>query len=504
MRHGFALLLTFVGIALAAVAAADDAAPLGAYNIDLNQTTVSGISSGAFMAVQFGVAHSEAVRGVAATAGGPYFCVGEDAIRQASASRRALTHCMQGDPSQGTPVPITAAELAARRKTTQRWAAQGLIGPWAALQRQVFWLFHGYNDGIVKKPVSDALERWLSSIAPPSRVFYRDDLPAAHAQISPSCGAGSCQPCAQTGGDFINTCLVAGEAYDPAGAALQMFYGPLQRTATETLHGRLQSFAQDPFVSVRGHAPLLDAGDIAMGETGYVYVPDDCSNGAPCRLHIAFHGCLQSADVLEDRFARLAGFNEWADANRIVVLYPQARKTYGVLTQPANPLGCWDWWGYNDVPFETPGRFATREGDQIATVWRMAQRLAADFVAVPAAPQAGATPTLTLLDVSSTAAALRGVPVSGAYQYRVTRTGGGASADSGPLDEPLFVDRGLKPATAYGWTLHAYDAAGHEIAASVEIDGSTDPAPPPCDPYYSFMSNQTVDAHGNPTDKTCH
>jgi poly(3-hydroxybutyrate) depolymerase len=44
---------------------------LPAYSLDLSQTTVSGISSGAFMAVQFGTAHAATVSGVAATAGGP-------------------------------------------------------------------------------------------------------------------------------------------------------------------------------------------------------------------------------------------------------------------------------------------------------------------------------------------------------------------------------------------------------------------------------------------------
>lgn len=40
----------------------------------------------------------------------------------------------------------------------------------------------------------------------------------------------------------------------------------------------------------------------AMARDGFVYVPTACQYGAPCRLHIAFHGCLQSrleSEVLE-------------------------------------------------------------------------------------------------------------------------------------------------------------------------------------------------------------
>ena len=88
------------GLALAALLAAPPAvaAELPELKIDLAQTTVSGISSGAFMAVQLGVAHSASVRGVAATAGGPYFCALDDALGGASVDR-AIGRCMQGDPA---------------------------------------------------------------------------------------------------------------------------------------------------------------------------------------------------------------------------------------------------------------------------------------------------------------------------------------------------------------------------------------------------------------------
>src|SRR5579862_7409382 len=51
-----------------------DAAPLPALTIDLAQTSVSGLSSGAFMAVQFGVAFSSIVVGIGVFAGGPFGC----------------------------------------------------------------------------------------------------------------------------------------------------------------------------------------------------------------------------------------------------------------------------------------------------------------------------------------------------------------------------------------------------------------------------------------------
>ena len=53
-------------------------------------------------------------------------------------------------------------------------------------------------------------------------------------------------------------------------------------------------------------------------------------------------------------------------ANRIVVLYPQAARS---RLAPFNPKGCWDWWGYSGP------NYASREGLQIRSVWRMVQAL---------------------------------------------------------------------------------------------------------------------------------
>ena len=42
--------------------------------LDIKESSISGISSGAFMAVQFGVSWSSIVKGVGVIAGGPYYC----------------------------------------------------------------------------------------------------------------------------------------------------------------------------------------------------------------------------------------------------------------------------------------------------------------------------------------------------------------------------------------------------------------------------------------------
>jgi hypothetical protein len=104
-----------------------------------------------------------------------------------------------------------------------------------------------------------------------------------------------------------------------------------------------------------------------MSAVGYIYVPDACRSEA-CRLHVAFHGCRQNADAqgdegIHDDFIRDAGYNRWAAANRIVVLYPQAT----VATD--NPRACWDFWGYSGDDWRT------REGVQMRATAEIIERL---------------------------------------------------------------------------------------------------------------------------------
>lgn len=61
-----------------------------------------------------------------------------------------------------------------------------------------------------------------------------------------------------------------------------------------------------------------------------------------------------------------SGLNEIAEANNLIILYPQASvsKIY-----PYNPKGCWDWWGYDDIQV-TPVTYwyGTKQGRQIKTI----------------------------------------------------------------------------------------------------------------------------------------
>ena len=185
-----------------------------------------------------------------------------------------------------------------------------------------------------------------------ARLSHVHDVPAGHALIAP----GASNDCGVTATPYISHCSVGGKDYDQAGAILQHLYGPLQpRVATPT--GRVGPFAQRPYA----------AASTGMPEIGFVYVPAACeATGARCRVHIALHGCLQSAQSVGDRFVTGSGYNAWADNNRLLVLYPQVDTS----SSPDNEHGCWDWWGY------TGSNYAHKSAPQMKAIMAMARRLA--------------------------------------------------------------------------------------------------------------------------------
>jgi hypothetical protein len=69
------LILNLACAATATVnAVGEETRGLPALNAAIEETSISGISSGGYMAVQFGTAWSSIVKGVGVVAGGPFYC----------------------------------------------------------------------------------------------------------------------------------------------------------------------------------------------------------------------------------------------------------------------------------------------------------------------------------------------------------------------------------------------------------------------------------------------
>jgi len=298
-------------------------------NILPGSLTVSGVSAGGYMATQYQVAFSKDVQGAGVIAAGPWYCA------RASLAR-ALDECLAGGPIGPEIKPNVAALRAG--------AAARLIDDPSWLAPDRVWLFHGARDTVVGAAVMDSLLRFYHEFVPPERIHYETQVAAAHG--FPTDGRGGACDIAQQ--PWINDC-----GYDAAGLMLRHLYDGL-KTPAGADRGELVTFDQERYVT---------GGRLAsMADRGFLFVPADCAAGRPCRIHVAFHGCRQGGDFVGQAFAREAGYNRWAGANRIVVLYPQVQKS---LFWPFNPRGCWDWWGYSGVGY------TARSGPQLASVQRM-------------------------------------------------------------------------------------------------------------------------------------
>jgi poly(3-hydroxybutyrate) depolymerase len=326
------------GLLLAAVAAvpptlADDALPR--LDIVPGSLTVSGVSAGGYMATQYQVAYSKDVIGAGVIGAGPWLC-------SRGIVTVALNDCLGGSaagPEIRRAVGTLRAAAVVRTVDDPSWLAPDRV-----------WIFHGQRDGKLGAAVADSLLRFYLEFIPRERIHYETGVPAAHGFPTLSEG-GACDVDASP---WILAC-----GYDAAGEMLKHLYGELAEPAG-AVTGTLHEFAQSPYIAREIVA--------SMADRGFLFVPRDCAAGKPCRIHVAFHGCRQGVDFIGRAFARQAGYNRWADANRIVVLYPQVAKS---LYSPLNPRGCWDWWGYTGVDF------AARSGAQPASVHRMLAALGA-------------------------------------------------------------------------------------------------------------------------------
>jgi hypothetical protein len=431
-------------------------AALGAYNAPLRDTSISGISSGAYMSVQFATAWSSFIKGVGVIAGGPYGCSG-------GSGATALSTCMMGQPK---------ADVESLYKLSEDLAAKGRIDNPANIANQKIYLFNGYNDAVVYRPVTNWLdtiyEKRLSESV--GNLFYQTAVGAGHSQVTLTYGG----TCPANGGKsspaFINDC-----DYDQAGIILQHIYGALNAPNHGKLHGELIAFKQDAYT-----APAQPA-EHSMGAKAFVYVPADCAAGAACRVHVAVHGCKQSFDNIGETFVRHAGYNEWADTNRIIVLYPQTTPSFGVAPYfgVTNPEACWDWWGYLDKDPTTDPRFLTKEGPQIVTIKKMIDRLTSGTK--PAGAAAPVKPALIVNDFSDKAIALAWTAVPNALSYDVLRAGPGETNPKGvaTVSGLSFGDSGLKPKTAYRYQVRPILAGGPEPAIDT-VTQQTHAAVPTC------------------------
>lgn len=311
--------------------------------------TVSGQSAGASIAIQHLVAFSESVAGAAIAAGSPYGC-GVQPLHGWT--------CYYG----GLDVDASVRYL--RRRFEQR-----MIDDPVNLKTSRVFLFSGKLDFVVLPNVMRALERQLLHFIPKENIASSYGTWASHVWSVDHGDKCPCGTCAWQQASSVLTssdlcCNINNCAFDLSGAMLRHLYGP--------------DAAIKPRVPVRHSLRWIDTWPYWPAEAGPTnqstmlrwapaYVPAACVGLAQvdkCRVHVNYHGCtskpLNSTDA--GWYERLIwvqsiDLNQYAEANDIIVIYPQAAGSVDIGE------GCFNWASYEDDPL-----FDTRLGVQLNTV----------------------------------------------------------------------------------------------------------------------------------------
>lgn len=388
MTHALRRLLTLAALlpmlALAQAAGSPSAAgPLPALGVNPKGVTVSGLSSGGYMAAQFEVVHSASLKGAAIVAAGPYGCsMGSVRTAALTCSCPYDTTDSAGPTGLWTAVarlsctPVPALALAARAMHAVERNKDFIDEP-RALKKHRVWLYSGDADPVVDPMIVDGLQAFYASAGVPDKQVRRVKGPkAGHGMPIPVHG-----DCEITRSPYLNGCNI-----DGAGELLKWLYNKPRAQPGTVQAGALKPFDQTPY----RQAGVFDG----LDRTGWVYIPQRCEiPGAHCQLHVAFHGCEQGQNFPANGvpgaapygtvFVEQAGYNRWAESLGMIVLYPQVLpSSEGSMDAPFrfNPKGCWDFWGYTSPLgdaslFSTQPPFARKDAPQIKAIKTMIDAL---------------------------------------------------------------------------------------------------------------------------------
>jgi poly(3-hydroxybutyrate) depolymerase len=437
------LIRTFAAAAALVSCAAYAAVALPALNVDKSQTTVSGLSSGGFMANQLGYAYSSTFKGVGVFAGGPYMCAGHN----------NYTACMYN-------ATISSAMLGTMQTDINNWSG-AQIDAKANVAAQKIYMFVGTSDYTVgPNPMNAVQAQYTNNGVTSANLTYVQRASTAHVFPTDFDSTGN-NACSSSASPYISNC-----GYDGAGAMFAKFYGTLNARNNAPAAGNYIQFDQTPYM----------ASNPGMETTGWVYVPSNCSSGATCKVHVALHGCQQNYDTIGDKFIKNTGYTRWADTNSIIVLFPQTKvdstsRQTSASGSLANSNGCWDWIGWYGT------NFAQKAGTQMAAIKAMVDQVSSGSGSTGGGGGGGGTGTLAAptgvatSGATNTSMVISWTGVTGAASYNVFR--GGTKVNTSAVTATSYTDSGLTAATTYSWTVAAVDSAGAQGAMSASASGTT-------------------------------
>ena len=358
------------------------------------EPSVSGVSSGADMAVMYTTAHSSSVAGLGVFAGNAYRCAitrqeGDGLVAcdtpQLLSLGTVLVGCTLVDPRQAPcdpPCPpgyglppnkcmgclasqeyIPLQNVSVLANVARARARRGLIDAPEHLRGKPILLHLAQNDGCYEGDSVLHTAQFFEEFGARTVLLDRESFAGHHVPVAHPRADG-------TAGDLISNA----SDIDGPRRLLEHIYGEVE-PAVPMEESRLFRFDQSEF-DPDGLAGLDPHG-------GLVYIPSACAScgeqaSSPCRIHVYLHGCdplpssSDASNVLSGQmFAEAAGnftLNEYAEANNIIALYP--RLSFGEdAVGRSEESHCWDQTG------QTGDSFSDREGVQISAVHRMVTRL---------------------------------------------------------------------------------------------------------------------------------
>lgn len=327
MWTSFKVLSAIIVLSVSSLGCATEA--LSRYQAQPRAVTVSGVSSGAAMAMQMHIAYSRVVKGAGLFAGVPFGCAGVPG---------SFVTCMQKP--EDVPVSLLVQQ-------SKQLSLVNSIDPIDNLHGSRVYLWQGAKDSVVKAASADNIRKYYQAVGKGKvEMLQRIDLKAQHGMPVTWSGA---KPCGELGAPWMVNC-----GYDAIGEMFQHFYKAPQSAAVSG--GQLHEFNQKKY----------DPSGLNLGPKGYLYVPNRCHAKGSCSLHIAFHGCHQEAGRIGHQFATKTDYIKWAEYYGLIILFPSS------VTTKTNPNGCWNWFG--GAPDVYPNNI-TKTGIQMSLVWKMATQI---------------------------------------------------------------------------------------------------------------------------------
>lgn len=357
------LLATLLGLAAHSIAFAQT---LPAVKAETGKISVSGLSSGAAMTTQLGVAYSDRVEAIGMMAGPPYLCA-------QGSSTTAVQVCLTMNVDLWG-IPVYNINLAKRDfadatkliKDTERMAGRDAISSTANISQQKVWVSRGSKDDIVGPNATKAVKDFYT--------YFKADLSSdtpdvPHTLPTDKDNLGPCDG-VHKDHNYVSSCNL--DAVGKMFGALKGWQASERGTSKPE---NLEWFSQSNYTfNMRGNK--VTPHSLSMADQARVYVPSACKQGG-CKVHVAIHGCQQGEEIPYDLFTRDGGYNEWAEAKNFIVLYPRVVSSDSIKNYAIkNPRGCWDWWGY--VPESAVGHtlYAQKGASQMRSIMKMVDALA--------------------------------------------------------------------------------------------------------------------------------